>query len=168
VSRGEASQRLKRRGSMGRLLFWLVAIAAIVAVFLIARCGGGFGFGKGGLGVGGGSSQGVLGERGTGSGAGTGTGGDVAPARCMVRVDGSGVSVAGKPATVDEVIAACKAATAGADVIVAGDARQGTWEELRTALDANGIASLVRGAGAPVTADGGVLPISPDAEAGPR
>lgn len=154
MSRGEASQRLRRRGRLGRLLFWAVAIAAVVAVFLIARCGGGFGFGKGGLGVGGGSSKGVLGERGTG--AGTGTGSAAAPARCMVRVDGSGIAMDGKPATVDEVIAACKRATAGADVIVAGDARQATWEELRTALDANGIASLVRGAGAPVVPDAGV------------
>ncbi|HUQ08238.1 MAG TPA: hypothetical protein VM261_37345 [Kofleriaceae bacterium] len=153
--------RLKRRGRMGRLLFWAIAIAAIVAVFLIARCGGGFGFGKGGLGVGGGSSKGVLGQQ--GSGTGTGTGREVAPARCMVRVDGTGIQIDGKPSTVDEVIAACKVATAGADVVVAGDARQGTWEELRAALDANGIASLVRGAGAPVVPDAGIAaPAAPD------
>jgi hypothetical protein len=170
MSRGEASVRLKRRGRLGRLLFWACAIGAIVAVFLLGKCGGGFGFGKGGFGFGGGSAKGVLGAKGSGSatGSGTGTGSNTAPARCVVRVDGTGITMAGKVATVDEVITACKAATSGADVIVAGDARQATWEELRAALDANGIASLVRGAGAPVTGDAGVLPISPDGQTGPR
>lgn len=172
MSRGEASVRLKRRGRLGRLLFWICAIAAIVAVFLLGKCGGGFGFGKGGFGFGGGSAKGVLGAKGsgaaTGSGSGSGSGSVAAPARCLVRVDATGITMAGKVATVDEVITACKAATSGADVIVAGDARQATWEELRAALDANGIASLVRGAGAPVTGDAGVLPISPDGQTGPR
>jgi hypothetical protein len=156
MSHGEASVRLKRRGRLGRLLFWVCAIAAIVAVFLLGKCGGGFGLGKGKGGLGGGSSKGVLGAKGSGAATGSGSGSEAAPARCMVRVDGTGITVGGKVATVEEVIVACKAATAGADVIVAGDARQATWEELRAALDANGIASLVRGAGAPVTGDAGV------------
>lgn len=166
MSRGEASQRLRRRGRVGRLLFWMFAIAAIVAVFLIAKCGGGFGFGKGGMGLGKGRS--LSSGSGPGAGTGAGTGSAAAPARCMVRVDGTGITVEGKPASVAEVVTACKAATAGADVIVAGDARQATWEELRAALDAAGIASLIRGAGAPVTVDAGVLPISPDAQEGTR
>jgi hypothetical protein len=164
MSMGEASQRLRRRGRLGRLLFWAFAIGAIVAVFLIARCGGGFGFGKGGMGLGKGHSL----KSGSGSGAGTSTGAAAAPARCMVRVDGAGITVDGRPAPVADVVAACKKATAGADVIVAGDARQATWEELRAALDANGIASLVRGAGAPVMPDAGVLPIPPDGQEGSR
>jgi hypothetical protein len=155
MSRGEASQRLKRRGRLGRLLFWAFAIAAIVAVFLIAKCGGGFGLGKGSGGLGKGRSlRGGTEASGAASGAGAGAA-STAPARCMVRVDATGIAVNGKPATVAEVVSACKSAAAGADVIVAGDARQATWEELRGALDAAGIASLVRGAGAPVAPDGG-------------
>jgi hypothetical protein len=152
MSKGEASQRLKRRGRIGRLLFWAFAIAAIVAVFLIAKCGGGFGFGKGGMG----SGQGSASKAGSGAGAGAGTATGAAKARCLVRVDGNGLTVDGTLTTVEAVIAACKKATAGADVIVAGDARQATWEELRAALDGAGIASLVRGAGAPAaTVDAG-------------
>lgn len=159
MSRGEASQRLKRRSRIGRLLFWMFAIAAIAAVIWLAKCGGGFGFGKGGFGLGSGRSltSGGAGS-GTGAGAGTVTGSTAAPARCMVRVDGTGLTVEGKAATVAEVVTACKTATAGADVIVAGDARQATWEELRAALDAAGIASLIRGAGAPVVPDAGTAP----------
>ncbi len=158
MSRGEASQRLRRRGRIGRLLFWAFAIAAIVAVILLAKCGGGFGLGKGGAGLGSGRAL----KTETGSGTGTGTG----SARCMVRVDGTGITMDGKVAAVSEVVTACKAAAAGADVIVAGDARQATWEELRAALDAAGVASLVRGAGAPVTVDAGVLAIPPDGQEG--
>lgn len=160
---GEASQRLRRRGRLGRIFFWAFAIGAIAAVFLIAKCGGGFGFGKGGLGLGGGSGVRLGQGKGSGHGSGPGsgpsagsdTGSAAAPARCMVRVDATGITVAGKPATVSEVVAACKTATAGADVIVAGDARQATWEELRGALDAAGIASLVRGAGGMLPVDAG-------------
>ena len=162
MSRGEASQRLRRRGRIGRLLFWMFAIAAIVGVILLAKCGGGFGFGKGGMGLGKGRAL----KTETGSGTGTGTGTGTKSVRCLVRVDGTGITMDGKPASVSEVVEACQQAAAGADVIVAGDARQATWEELRAALDGAGIASLVRGAGAPVTTDAGVLPIPPDGQEG--
>ena len=41
----------------------------------------------------------------------------------------------GKPATRTKAVAACKSTT-GADVIVTGDAREGDWRDLRTALEA--------------------------------
>jgi hypothetical protein len=152
VSRGEASQRLQRRSRRRRLLFWLLAIGAIAAAVLLIRCGGGFGLGKGGLGVGGGSARGLRAPTGSGSAS------AAAPARCAVRVDGSGITLGGTAAAVGEVVTACRA-SGGADVVVAGDARQGTWDELRAALDGAGVAVHVRGAGAaPETAvDAGVL-----------
>ncbi|MBE7449817.1 MAG: hypothetical protein HS111_13215 [Kofleriaceae bacterium] len=130
-------------------LFWLIAIAVIVLAIVLIRCAGGFGVGKGG-------DQGLAGRapRALRSDLGVDGGPAAAPARCAVRVDASGVSLGGAPATVVAVVTACQA-TSGADVVVAGDARQGTWDELRGALEAGGVPVLVRGAGAP-PADAGV------------
>jgi hypothetical protein len=151
MSARSAGERLQRRGRIFRILFWAAAIAAIVLAILFVRCGGGWG-----LGLGGGKGRGVA----TGKGDGEGTGkarpaADRAPLRCQVRVDGTGLSLDGKPSSIPAAVTACKA-TAGADVLVAGDARQGTWDELRAALDAAGIPSLVRGAvTTPPAADAG-------------
>ena len=73
---------------------------------------------------------------------------DAAPPRCQLRVDGEGVALDGRPASVAEAVTACTAAGA-ADVLVTGDAVQGTWDELRAALDGAGVKTFVRGAPAP-------------------
>ncbi|MBK7194184.1 MAG: hypothetical protein IPH80_17020 [Myxococcales bacterium] len=134
VAKVLARQRRRRR------LFAAAVIAALVIALLAIRCGGGFGLG-GGDGLGGGRG-----------GAGTGSGSARAPARCQIRVDATGVTVDGKPATPAAAVAACRG---GADVVVTGDARQGTWDELARALAAAGVATAVRGAGAPVGVDAG-------------
>lgn len=130
-----------------RKLLVLAAIAgALVLAVLYATCGHGFG-------VGGGGGVGLS----PGSGSGTGTGAaartDAAPPRCALRVDAAGVHVDGKLVDEAAAIAACKPAGA-ADVLVTGDAVQGTWDHLRAALDAAGIATFVRGA--PPLPDAGV------------
>jgi hypothetical protein len=138
--RRSARERARRRRRVARVLFWLGVIVALVLAIMLIRCGGGFGFGDG---------KGLGGGKGKGPGAGSaGPGaGIMAPARCQVRVDAAGVSLAGEPTTIAAAVAACRATT-GADVLIT-DARQGTWDELRAALDAAGIPSLVRGATAP-------------------
>lgn len=150
-----ARERARRRRRIGKLLFWLLAIAAIVLAIMLVRCGGGFGFGDG---------KDLSGGKGKGPSDGSGgkASGVMAPARCQLRVDAAGVSLDGKLTTVAAAVAACKATT-GADVLVT-DALQGTWDELRAALDAAGVPSLVRGAAAPPAPansgapDGGVDP----------
>ena len=139
-----ARERLARRRRVRRALFWLAAGAAIVLAVLLIRCRGGFGLGGGG-------GRGLVGR-------GSGSAGAAAPApHCVVRVDAGGVLLAGRPATVAEVVAACRAA-GGADVTVTGDARQGTWVELEAALAAAAVAFDVRGGGAPATPDAGAPP----------
>jgi len=134
VAKVLARQRRRRR------LFAAAVIAVLIIALLAIRCGGGFGLG-GGAGLGGGRG-----------GAGTGSGSATTPARCQLRVDATGVTVDGKPATPAAAVAACRG---GADVVVTGDARQGTWDELARALAAAGVATAVRGAGAPSGADAG-------------
>ncbi|MBL8623281.1 MAG: hypothetical protein JNK64_18360 [Myxococcales bacterium] len=136
VAKVLARQRRRRR------LFVAAVIAVLIIALLAIRCGGGFGLG-GGDGLGGGRG---------GAGTGTGSGSASAPARCQLRVDATGVTVDGKPATPAAAVAACRG---GADVVVTGDARQGTWDELARALAAAGVATAVRGAGAPVGVDAG-------------
>lgn len=134
VAKVLARQRRRRR------LFAAAVIAVLIIALLAIRCGGGFGLG-GGAGLGG--------DRG---GAGTGSGSASAPARCQLRVDAAGVTVDGKPSTSAAAVAACRG---GADVVVTGDARQGTWDELARALAVAGVATAVRGAGAPSGVDAG-------------
>lgn len=134
VAKVLARQRRRRR------LFAAAVIAVLVIALLAIRCGGGFGLG-GGDGLGGGRG-----------GAGAGSGSASAPARCQLRVDATGVTVDGMPGSSAAAVAACRG---GADVVVTGDARQGTWDELARALAAAGVATAVRGAGAPTSADAG-------------
>ncbi len=145
-----AAERLQRRSRIRRLLLWAAAITAIVIAVMLIRCGGGFGFGTGGgLGLGAGKGRGLGSNVGTGSG----TRRARAPQPCAVRVDAAGITVDGRSATVPDVVTACRAA-GGAEVVVVGDARLGTWEALRVALDTAAIATHVRGAGE-LPADGG-------------
>ena len=138
VAKVLARRRRRRR------LFAAAVVAVLVLALLAIRCGGGFGLGGG---------DGLGGRRGDpGSGAGPGSGSARAPARCQLRVDATGVTVDGKPASTAAAVAACRG---GADVVVTGDARQGAWDELARALAAAGVATAVRGAGAPVALDAG-------------
>ncbi|MBK9030567.1 MAG: hypothetical protein IPL61_04375 [Myxococcales bacterium] len=144
-----AQARLTRRGRIRRALFWIGVAAALVIAVLLIRCRGGFGVGGGG-------------GRGLGGGAGRGTVAKPAPTpapRCALRVDAAGITVDGQPATIATAVTACRAA-GGAEVTVAGDARQGTWTELEAALAAAAIATHVRGAGAPIGDDAGAA-VSP-------
>lgn len=140
------------RRRVRRLVLWGGLAALVILILLYARC-------RGGLGLGGGTSSGALrGSAATAtaldaapaaaSAADAGT--DAAPPRCQVRVDAQGVTLDGKPATVDAAIAACRTAGA-ADVLVTGDAVQGTWDQLRTGLEAAGVKTFVRGAPTPAT-----------------
>lgn len=127
----DVASELEARRRRRKLLFISVWAAAIVAAILYLRCGSGWGTG------------------GKGAGKGAGSGGVTAvpaagPKRCVVRVSAEGIVVDGKKATRDEAVAACKA-TEGALVTVTGDARQGDWDELRTALDAAGVKIFTRG-----------------------
>jgi hypothetical protein len=124
-------ERRRRRKKLTLILIW--AIAIILAV-LYLRCGAGWG----------------LGGKGEGKGPGTGTTGSATSAqptagtkRCVVRVSAEGIVVDGKKMKQDEAVAACKA-TEGALVTVTGDARQGDWDELRTALEAAGVKIFTR------------------------
>jgi hypothetical protein len=76
------------------------------------------------------------------------------PPRCQVRLDATGLTLAGSPAERAAVIAACKEMGA-ADVVVTGDAAQGQWDALRGALDKAGVKSYVRGAPETAAIDAG-------------
>lgn len=131
----DMAKHLDRRQMRRKLVFWALLVGAIVLAALYLTCGKGFGLGGKGKGAG------------KGEGAGPGPGSvqpllsapvDAGPIRCEVRVAASGITVGGKPATVDEAVAACKAAT-GTDVLVTGGARQGDWEDLKAAFERAGI-----------------------------
>lgn len=116
-----------KRSRRRRLLAFALIALAILLALLYLTCGrglGGKGAGKGAAG----SARPVL--------------VDAGPVRCQVRVTASGITVGGKPTSREEAVAACKRTTA-ADVIVTGDARQGDWDELRTALEAAGVELMI-------------------------
>ena len=118
----------RRRKKMLLLVAWA---AAIILAVLYLRCGSGWG----------------TGGKGAGKGPGTGTTGSAqtpGPKRCVVRVSAEGIVVDGKKMRREEAVAACKA-TDGALITVTGDARQGDWDELRTALDNAGVKIFTRG-----------------------
>ncbi len=122
----EIAKQLDRRQTQRKVLLLALVVGAIIAAISYLTCGQGFG----------------LGGKGKGSGAGAGSGPgtasaiiDAGPKRCAVRVDASGTTVDGTPATADQIVAACKLST-GADVTVTGDARQGDWDAVRAALEA--------------------------------
>ena len=155
-----SDRRTKEKPRRVRTLFWLALLAAIVLAVIYARCGHGFGLGGGG-------GTGLSPGSGTGSGTASGSGtaaaaardaavaaADAAPARCALRVDATGITLAGAtatPVTKEAAVAACKPAGA-ADVLVTGDAVEGTWVELRAALTAAGVSVFEHRA---VAVDGG-------------
>jgi len=115
------ARALHRRMRRRKLAFFATGAALIALILYFVTCGHGFG----------------LGGHGNGSGVGPGAvaARDAGPARCLVRVSIAGYTVDGKTsATRDEVVAACKK-TGAAEVTVTGDAREGSWTELKTALE---------------------------------
>lgn len=126
----DVAKEIDRRRIRRRLVRWTLILALLAAAATYLTCGHGFG----------------LGGPGKGSGEPGGSGSvrtAVAPARCAIRVTARGITVDGKPMQRDEAVDACKA-TSGADVVVTGDAREGDWNDLRTALHAAGIATSRR------------------------
>lgn len=124
----DVAKQLERRRTRRRLMLWTLFLGALAAAILYMRCGGGWGLGGAGKGAGsgGGSVAPLL------------TPVDAGPRRCEVRIAASGISVDGKPASVQDAVAACKP-TMGAAVLVTGGAKQGDWEDLKAAFDVAGI-----------------------------
>jgi hypothetical protein len=67
------------------------------------------------------------------------------PPRCQVRLDATGLTLAGSPSERAAAVAACAKAGA-ADVVVTGEAPQGAWDALKGELDKAGVKTYVRGA----------------------
>lgn len=134
----DVAKHLDRRRVRRRLLGWAIVLGALALGALYLTCGRGWGLGRG-------AGQGA----GSGPGSGPGPGSvnallttiDAGPSRCHVRVAAAGISAEGKPATVDEALAVCRAAAA-AEVLVTGGARAGDWKELKAAFDRAGIQIL--------------------------
>ncbi len=132
----DVAKHLDRRQVRRKLLLWALLVGAIVLAALYLTCGRGLGLG--GLGAG----------KGEGEGEGSGpvspllSTTDAGPRRCEIRVAAAGITAAGKPATVEEAVAACKGA-GEAKVVVTGGARVGTLEDLKAALERAGIQILL-------------------------
>ncbi len=124
----DVASELERRKRTRKLLFISVWAAAIIAAVLYMRCGTGWG----------------TGGKGARNGPGTGAAETAGPKRCSVRVSAEGITVDGKLMKRDEAVAACKQ-TEGALITVTGDARQGDWDDLRTALEGAGVQIFKRG-----------------------
>ena len=126
----DVAKALHKRMRRRKLGFFAIGAALIAALVYFVTCGHGFG----------------LGGQGKGSGVGPGVvaANDAGPTRCTVRVDKAGYSVDGKAsATRDDVVEVCKK-TGAAEVTVTGDAREGSWTELKAALDAAHVAIYQR------------------------
>jgi hypothetical protein len=123
----DVARALHRRMRRRRLAFGAAGAALVAIAIYFVTCGHGFGLG------------------GTGNGSGVAAAAsDAGPSRCLVRVSAAGYAVDGKPAASRAVVVAACRRTAGADVTVTGDAREGDWSELRAALDAAHVAVFVR------------------------
>lgn len=131
----DVASELERRRRRRRMMLLLVWAALIVAALLYLRCGKGWGTGGKTPGAGGAVTA-------VGSGAAeTKTSG---PKRCVVRISAQGITVDGKRMVREDAVTACKQ-TEGALITVTGDARQGDWDELRTALEQAGVPIFTRG-----------------------
>ena len=123
----DVAKHLDRRRLRRKLAGWVIVLGAIVVAALYLTCGRGWGLGKGA-------------GKGAGSGPGAGSANallspyDAGPPRCHIRIAAAGISVEGKPATVDEALTACKGAEA-AEIFVTQGAREGSWEDLKAAFD---------------------------------
>lgn len=121
----DIARELDRRHRRRRLLILGGWAFLVVLAALYLRCGRGWGLGGGG---------------GTGTGHGTGRGA-AAPHHCAVRVTAKGLELEGKPTTQDAIVRGC---VQGVDVVVTGDARQGDWDALKSALDAAHVPTFTR------------------------
>ena len=126
----DVASELDSRRRKRKLGFFAALVAAIVAAFIYLRCGSGWGTGGKDAGKGPGTGSAVTQTQG--------------PKRCVVRVSAKGITVDGKEMKRDEAVAACKQ-TEGALVTVTGDARQGDWDELRSALEQADVKIYTRG-----------------------
>ncbi len=150
----DVAKQVDRRGVRRKFLLFLALISSALLALYYGTCGSGWGIGKG---------------KGSGAGSGPGSSEIVAAAndagvrRCAILITASGITVDGEPTTRSDAVTKCKLAS-GADVIVAGDTRQGDWDALRAALDAAGIEIFKREPKAGLI-DGGVATDAPTAEA---
>lgn len=125
------SRRSRSRWALRGALAGLVA-----AAIAVLRCAPGIGLGGGGEG----SEEQVAKET-----------PEPVPAalRCQLRLDRGGLwlltATGQTAATIEQALAACRTA-GGADVVLTGEAKQGSWEELRSALEAAKVPAFVRGA----------------------
>jgi hypothetical protein len=124
----DVAKHLDRRRMRRKLLVWALLVGALVLAALYATCGSGWGLGGKGKGKGAGSGPG------SGSVQGLLSTTDAGPRRCAIRIAAGGITADGKPATVEQAVAACKDATA-AEILVTGGAREGDWEDLKVALE---------------------------------
>lgn len=126
----DVAKELAKQQRRRKLIFLGVIGTLLVLAFLYLRCGAGWGLGGRGKGKGEGKGQGIADVKNAATP-------DAGPRRCMLRVDGAGLALDGKPATQEAVIAACRDA-GRAELLVVGDALTGTVEALEKALtDAN-------------------------------
>lgn len=126
----DVASELERRRRRRKLFFFIVWAALIIAALLWIRCGRGWGTGGKDPGQGP-STESVQPVMTTG------------PKRCVVRVSAEGIAVDGTLMKREDAVAACKQ-TEGALVTVTGDARQGDWDELRAAFEAEGVPIFTR------------------------
>ena len=137
----QVAKYLDRRQQRRKWLLWGGLAAAIALAISFLTCGKGWGIGGKGDGDGPGSGKSLAGDL-----------TDAGPRRCSIFVASEGITVDGVKATRDEAVATCKQTT-GADVVVAGDARRGDWDDLKAALDAAKIEVFKKEpAGAPLDA----------------
>jgi hypothetical protein len=122
----DVAKHLDRRRIRRRVVGWTALLAAVAAGAMYLRCGDGFGLGGKGPGKGPDSPRTLSESR-----------------RCAVRVAAGGITVDGKPMLLDRAVEVCKA-TAGADIVITGDAREGNGEDLKRALEAAGVPTFMR------------------------
>ncbi len=124
----------ERAAGRKRLVFWLILLALVIAAILFLRC-------RGSLGLGGSGDDTSREQKPTGQPAtlaDTPSPADAALPRCQLRLDASGLTIAGTPGEIADAVAACKAPRA-ADLVVTGDANFGAAQDLEAALKTAGI-----------------------------
>ena len=148
---------MRQRGSRRRFrpFFMLVVLGLLAAALMYLRCGDELGFGVGGRsGVtsrendpGGGERKDEAEqkpEEQTGSDVRPAVGGGAAGGgRCMLRLDAGGLTLDGRPSTVDKAVTECKQA-GGAELTVTGDAVFGDRKRIRQALERARVELFVR------------------------
>jgi hypothetical protein len=125
----------------------LVLLGLVGVLMYYMRCGEGFGIAPGGGDGTGSRSEAERVDRGTDESP-----ADVRPAvgesarpprRCRLRLDASGLTLEGRPSTIDEAVDACKR-SGGAELTPTGDAVYGELQKVRQALDRAGVEVFVR------------------------